>query len=163
MKKVMAIIVALVIVVTCSVAVLAVPSPSGNPNVNVKVVATPDVPAKIIFKVLDEGGTISVTADTAAGVFNGWSIYKRSGTYVPAVLGVDYEFISGSSETVNAVIKVYTDLVICADYNKTITDPETGASKTDQSPKTGESTAIYVACFMCVLACGFVTKKQLCK
>ncbi len=163
MKKIIALVIALVIVLTCSVAAFAVKSPTGDTNVSVKVIATPDVPAKIVIKILDEGGTISITADTEAGVFNGWSIYKKNGTYVPADLGVDYEFISGSSESINAIIKVYTDLVICADYNKTITDPETGASKTDQSPKTGENTAIYVACFMGILACGFVAKKQLCK
>lgn len=195
MKKIIAVILALVSILTLSVTAFA-ESPSAKPVYKVTIAGVgaiseesdsqnagtinKDSSKKLFTIKVDENCNIVAKADENAGKFDGWKIYKAGSTstgkvgiantlsvnpvaainFTVATPNVDYKIVSGSLTSKTLVITPYTDLVITANYNGVITNPETGEPTSDKSPSTGDMLLVYASVAMlAVLSVAFVYKK----
>lgn len=160
MKKVIALVFALVMIMGLSVTSLAVPSATAKSEFKVSFRNGSAASQTTNTVKVSEDGKFTATVDSAQGTFNEWVIYKADGTV--AVAGVDYTVVSGSLKDANLVVKPLTDIIICGNYNGVVTKPILDGSSS--SPKTGDFTVMYLAAVMMAAgACGFVAKKQLAK
>lgn len=139
---------------------------------------------------LDHGVIVTVKADEEAhGEFNNWKIYKVvsavTGTsaktkseittlnvasgminlatttnVVEAVEGTDYKIISGSLTSKELKVQIFSDVIICGNYNNEITDPLVSGGD-DSSPQTGDMSVVYAVVIMLIAgAVVFGAKKQ---
>lgn len=160
MKKVWAMLLAVVMVFGLSVTAFAAESPVAD--VYYKVVLINGAGAKSDPQNIKKGVDFTATADSAKGTFNSWSIYKADGTV--AKDGTDYTVTSGSLTATTIVIKPLNAVIVCGNYDGKTTNPLTGEVNTSDSPKTGDFAVLYLSLIMlAAVGCGFVAKKQLAK
>ena len=159
MKKVFAVILAVVLVMSLSVtAFAAVQSPEGS-RFN-KVYIINGIGAKTETIEVNVGESVPLKADVSKGTFNEWTIYKMDGT--PAVPGTDYQ-LEGKLTDPNVVITPLTNLIVTGNYDGKKT-PFTITNGEPQSPQTGDSTVVVMVAVMALaLAGACVAKKQLAK
>lgn len=158
MKKLIAVMISLVLVLSFSVVAFAADSPSGTVVRTVTVINGAN--AKGAPQSIPVGQSVTVTADSSKGTFNSWKVYKADGS--AAVAGTDYTVSAGSLTATSLTITPLTDLIICGNYNGTITDPITGAAS--KAPQTGDFTVVYFGiAALAALAFGVTAKKQLAK
>lgn len=157
MKKIIAIVLCVVLSLSLCVSVAAKVSPSAKDKVQVIVKKGSGVIVNAdsstieqkpdISYAVEEGHSVTVTPDEATyGKFDSWSVYKvvnEGGVvkYVAAVAGVDYRIISGSLTEKSFKFEALRDLIICANFGGTITDPaldSTQAGKKPESPQTSD-------------------------
>lgn len=157
MKKLFAAVVAIVMMMSLSIAVFA-DSPTGT--VLRKVTVINGIGATADVKQVNDGDSVSFTADSSKGKFDKWMVYKADGS--AAVLGTDYTVANGSATDSAFSIVPKADLIVTGNYGGKITDPKTGKEST--SPKTGDFTVLYFGiAALAALGCGVVSKKQLAK
>ena len=137
---------------------------------------------------IDNGTVVNVKANDAYGKFNNWSIYKvtstveptsakpasgvttlsvaanvvalaNAGSVVEAVAGKDYEIVSGSLTTSEMTVKVYSDVIICGNYDNVKTDPLVAGDKAQTSPQTGDINMVAVFAMLIGAAAVFGVKK----
>lgn len=158
MKKILAIMLCIIAIFSLSATAFAVDSPTGKPVHSVVVIVTPG--SKGSSTTVKTGEIVKVVANPDKGKFDGWAVYKKDGS--KAVEGVDYKFVEGGSKITPATLEVYTDLIICANYDGKITDPITTQQKDDQSPQTGDfATIAMIVALLASAAVCFKAKKQL--
>lgn len=160
MKKVCAVILAVVLVMSLSVtAFAAVASPEGVSYYKVYIINGQG--AETIITEVEVGESITLTADPKMGKFDKWMIYKPDGT--PAVEGVDYKILSGSLTTSPCTIIPLANIIITGNYNGKITTFKIFNDE-PTSPQTGD-VVVYAlgAVMMLSLAGATVAKKQLAK
>lgn len=158
MKKIFAILLCVIALFTLAAPAMAASSPTGDQLCNVIVITNPGVrnPAKS-YKV---GSTIFAEYDPSVGDFDNWTIYRFDGSL--AQEGVDYKYLTGDSKLNKISIQVNGDLIVCANYNKQVTDPITGqANKQPDSPQTGYSLALCFSLVMLGVAAVVVSAKKL--
>ncbi len=160
MKKVCAVILAVVLVMSLSVtAFAAVASPEGVSYYKVYVINGQG--AETIITEVEVGESITLTADPKMGKFDKWMVYKADGT--PAVEGVDYKILSGSLTTSPCTIIPLANIIITGNYNGKITTFKI-ANDEPTSPQTGDTTVYALGAVMVLaLAGATVAKKQLVK
>ena len=166
MKKIIAIVLALVAVLTLSVSAMAAnnsPVPTAKATVTIHSALCADgILQEGKAVTVEVGSTANIIKDDAEGKFDSWAIYKPDGSV--AVEGTDYVIVSGSLKDPSISITVLTDLIICGNYNGKITDPITGEKKDPVAPPTFDVTAVALAMVMLGAAAVVITaKKQLCK
>lgn len=176
MKKFIALALASLIVCALPVMALAVDSPVAPEKIKIVVQrGTIEGNTTNTVEVSSGTGTITVVADPTKGTFREWMVYKvedDSATgaaigdvtaavkYTKAVQGTDYEIVSGSLTTSPMTVRPMTDIVITGNYDKTITDPQTGEAK-DTAPKTGYTAIFAVIAVLALVGAGVATKKVL--
>lgn len=159
MKKLFAIVLALVLMLTVSVTAFAAVSPEGK--VVYKVTTINGIDSTPVVKEVEEGTSVEVTVDTTKGTFDDWKIYKKDGTV--AKEGVDYTIVGKLTDT-KITVTPKGDLIICGNYNGKITDPLTGKESTSDSPQTGDFSVLYLSIIaLAALSFAGVAKKQLSK
>ena len=166
MKKIVAIILALVAVLTLSVSAMAAnnsPVPTTKATVTIhSAICADGILEEGKGVTVEIGSTVNIKKDDAEGKFDSWSIYKKDGSV--AVEGTDYVIVSGSLKNPTISLDVMADLVICGNYNGKITDPSTGKPKDPVAPPTLDATAIVLVALMFgSAAVAFTAKKKLCK
>lgn len=166
MKKIVAIILALVAVLTLSVSAMAAnnsPVPTAKATVTIhSAVCADGILQEGKGVAVDIGSTVNIKKDDSEGKFDSWTIYKPDGSV--AVEGTDYVIVSGSLKDPAISVTVFTDLIICGNYNGKITDPITGDKKDPVAPPTFDAAAIaLVALMFASAAVAFTAKKKLCK
>ncbi len=164
MKKLIALVIAVLVICAVPAMAFAADSPSGEKVYNVTVQKA-DIDGTDKTQVtVDEGGNIVVKADATVGTFNSWKIYKLEGTgtsakYVEAVAGTDYTVVTGTMKDASLTVKPLTDIVICANYDDKLTDPKTG-DMSEEAPKTGANIALLVfVCTLSLAGAGVAAKK----
>ena len=164
MKKLIAFVLCIAVICTLSVTAFAAESPSASAKVSVtlrKAQGVGAVEKSDITYTIDDGGVVTVKAVASYGTFNSWSIYKGKAA---AVLGTDYKIVSGSLTSSELKIEVYTDVIICANYNDVITDPLVKSDSSATSPQTGDVAVAGIAVVMLIAAAVvFGAKKQFSK
>ncbi len=160
MKKIVALIMAIILVCCCSVTAFAAESPVATEKVTVTLRKASSVAPTEKYDVeytVDNGAVITVKANEAYGTFNSWSIYKVDATVEgtssntsdsgivtlsvlnlatttktsDAVAGTDYEIVSGSLTSKEMIVKVKTSVIICGNYNNVKTDPLSNSNADD--------------------------------
>ncbi|MBQ4081960.1 MAG: hypothetical protein IJC55_01510 [Clostridia bacterium] len=179
MKKFIAICLSVCLLICCGVFAISASAASDSPTANVKVSAMikDGNGAKAVKVTVIKGDTIEISAE-GDGKFDGWSIYRvvpaasgkgaqvtpilaatKGTTTVKAIEGTDYDFISGSLTTKDAVLEIHTDLIICANYDGTTTtvpDFETG-----KSPQTSDLVVpAVILVMMAICAAGIVVARK---
>ena len=160
MKKIFAIVLAVVLVMSLSVSVFAAgSSPEGVSYYKVHIIDGNG--AKTQTEKVPVGEEITLKADPDKGDFDEWKIFKADGSI--AVEGKDYEVVSGSLTKSPLVIIPMANLIITANYDGEETDFEIDNGEVT-SPQTGD-VAVYALCSVMVLALAgaAVAKKQLAK
>lgn len=161
MKKIIALVFALIMVMSFSVTAFALDSASAEEVTNVTVINGENAKKENI--VVNKEGTVSINADSSKGKFNSWSVYVLvNGVAKEAVEGKDYVYVSGNKSASAAVIKPLADIVVCGNYDGKVTSP-TATSTATTSPSTADAVAGVVLMMMAAAACGIVAKKQLAK
>ncbi len=162
MKKIVALIMAIILVCCCSVTAFAAESPVATEKVTVTLRKASSVAPTEKYDVeytVDNGAVITVKASEAYGTFNSWSIYKVNATVEgtssntsdsgivtlsvlnlatttktsDAVAGTDYEIVSGSLTSKEMTVKVKTSVIICGNYNNVKTDPLSNSNADDSA------------------------------
>ena len=159
MKKVFALIIAVILVMSLSVTAFAAKnSPTANPFNTVQVIngqgANTDVHKVVI------GESVELVAKDSIGPFNKWVVYRTDGTL--AEPGVDY-IITGKLTDKIIVIKPLVNLIVTGNYNgkETTFKIDNGEAT---SPKTGDTAMVVFASVMVLsLAGAVVAKKQMAK
>ncbi len=158
MKKILAVVLCVVVLFSLSMTAFAVDSPSGETVHNVTVITKPGNNGSTTTH--KKGEIIKVSADPTAGKFDSWTVYKKDGS--KAVEGVDYKYVEGGSKITPATLEIYSDLIVCANYDGKITDPITTQQKDDESPQTGDiATVAMMITLLASAAVCFAAKKQL--
>ena len=177
MKKFIALALAALIVCALPVMALAVDSPAATEMTKIVVQkATIQGVENTTVEVARGTGTITVVADPTQGIFREWMVYKveddaatgaaigdvtAATKYTKAVQGTDYEIVSGTLTTSPLTVRPLTDIVITGNYDKKITDPQTGEMK-ETAPKTGANAVVFAVVAVLALAgAGIATKKVL--
>ena len=164
MKKLIAFVLCMAVICTLSVTAFAAESPSASAKVSVtlrKADGEGTVEKSDIAYTIDNGGVVTVKSNADYGKFNSWSIYKGEAA---AVEGTDYKIVSGSLNSAELKIEVFADVVICANYNGAITDPDVKSDSSATSPETGDFAVASMAVVMLVAAAVvFGAKKQFSK
>lgn len=175
MKKFIALALAALIVCALPVMALAVDSPAAQEMVKVVIQKATADGGNQTVEIVRGTGTITVTADPTQGTFREWMIYKveddaatgaaigdvtAAAKYTKAVQGTDYEIVSGTLTTSPLTVRPLTDIVITGNYDKKITDPQTGEMK-DTAPQTGYTVLFAVIAVLALAGAGFATKKVL--
>ncbi len=197
MKKIIAIILTITLFFTLSLTAFAADSPEATKKITVvlrKADGLKGVLERDVKYTLDGGTEVSVVADEAEfGTFKNWTIYKVQPEVMPtsysagdriialnasvinlasktsiATEPTDYEIIKGSLTSKELTVLAHADLIICANYGDTITDPlsqsSTSGTQTDESPQTGDIMALSaVIAILASAAVIFGAKKQLAK
>lgn len=165
MKKIIAVVLSIVMICCLAVTAFATPSPVAGNKVTVTFKKADAGVTMNVAHTLEKGSVITVKANTQqSGQFNSWSVYKvaADGKYVEAVAGVDYEIVAGTLTAEEVSVKLISDVVVCGNYNGTVTDPAPEAATGDGSstaPQTGDMTMAYVFVVLAVAAFGFGAKK----
>ncbi len=170
MKKILALVLALVLVMGLSVPVFAAKSPNGQVYFKVVVVDGNDhkdapegtTPDNITYNTVVDGNKIKVTATESKGTFDGWVIYKADGTV--AVKDVDYKLLGAFSLTDPEIeIVPLATIVITANYNNVKTETII-VNDEDEAPATGDAMIVTLSAVALIALCGVVVaKKQLAK
>ena len=166
MKKVLAIVLALVMLMGLSVTAFAeAASPTADQKVTVVLVSyNGAAPKAQNFSANDKQLTFTAEATRGSEAFAGWKVYKKDGT--AAVLGTDYTLASSSTlEGTTLVIVPLKDVIVTANYGSTTTSIEQAkATFTGKSPASGDMAVTGLALIMFVALAGVcVSKKQLAK
>ncbi len=180
MKKMTAVLLALLLVLSLSVPVFAADSPGGQKMVKIVFVDGADDKVGTTYTCLS-GEELTLKASSDKGKFDGFMFYTANGK--PAVEGTDYTVVSNTDAVAAAYVvtedvhaasaPVYTkpvitfaahvSLIVTANYNGVITTP-TISNDDDEAPATGDNTAVYLSAIAFVALCGVVVaKKQLAK
>ncbi len=159
MKKVFALIIAVILVMSLSVTAFAAKnSPSGDTFHIVHVINGQGADTDI-HKV-KVGESVELIAKDSNGTFDEWKIYRTDGT--PAVPGTDYT-ISGKLTDKKIVVSPLTNLIVTGNYNGKDTSFEIKNGEV-HSPKTGDTAVAVIAAVMVLsLAGAVVAKKQMAK
>lgn len=160
MKKVFAVMLAVVLVMSLSVtAFAAVSSPEGVSYYKVYIINGDGADTEI--QKVAVGESVTLTADPKMGEFNKWMVYKADGT--TAVEGEDYEIVSGTMTSSPLTLIPLANIIITGNYNGKITHFEI-TNDEPTSPQTGD-TIVYAlgAVMVLALAGATVAKKQLAK
>jgi len=160
MKKIFAIVLAVVLVMSLSVSVFAAgSSPEGVSYYKVQIINGNGAETETVK--VPVGDEVTLKADPDKGDFDGWEIYKADGT--AAVKGKDYDIVSGSLNGSPLVIIPSANLIITGNYDGEDTDFEIDNGEAT-SPQTGD-VAVYAlgAVMVLALAGAAVAKKQLAK
>ncbi len=193
MKKLIAFVLCIAVICTLSVTAFAAESPSASAKVSVtlrKADSVAPTEKSDVSYTVDNGTVITVKANPDYGTFNSWSIYKEqpaaTGTsakannsgvitlsvinlatttkVTEAVAGTDYKIVSGSLTSAEMKVEVYTDVIICGNYNNVVTDPLIKSDSSATSPETGDFAVASAAIVMLVAAAVvFGAKKQFSK
>ncbi len=170
MKKILALVLALILVMGLSVPVFAAKSAGGQVYFKVVIIDGNDhkdapageTPENITHTTVADGNKIKVTANEEKGKFDGWVIYKADGTL--AVKDVDYKILGAFSLTDPEIeIIPLATIVITANYDGVKTEP-IKVDDEDESPETGDVTVVALSAMALIALCGVVVaKKQLAK
>ena len=160
MKKVFAVVLAVILVMSLSVtAFAAVQSPQGVSVYKVYVINGSG--AKTQVTEVTVGESITLTADPEMGKFDKWMIYKMDGSL--AVEGEDYTIVSGSLTTETITLIPLANIIITGNYNGKITKFDI-TNDEPVSPQTGDTSVVMLGAMMVLaLAGAVVVKKQLAK
>lgn len=159
MKKVFALIIAVILVMSLSVTAFAAKnSPVVNPFNTVQVINGQGANTEI-HKV-NIGESVELVAKDNIGKFDGWKVYLTDGT--PAVPGTHYTIVGNLTDK-TIVLKPLTNLIVTGNYNgKDTTFKIQNGEAT--SPKTGDTAVVAIASVMVLsLAGAVVAKKQMAK
>ncbi len=170
MKKILALVLALMLVIGLSVPVFAAKSPNGQVYFKVVVIHGNDhkdapegtTPDNITYNNVKQGNKIAVEAEESRGKFDDWTIYKADGTV--AVKDVDYKLL-GTSTLKDSKIEIIpmATLVVAANYNGVKTQPII-INDEDKAPATGDAMIVTLSAVALIALCGVVVaKKQLAK
>ena len=163
MKKIIALLIAVVMVFTLSVTAFAASSPSKDKVYKVTIVdGKSDV---IASPSVEEGVAVELESNSKNGKFNNWTVYKADGKTL-AVAGVDYTLAAGTLNDADAEIIPLADIIICGNYDNVKTDPSVAlkGDGSDKAPQTGDVTAMVLVLVMAAAAgLGLVAKKQFAK
>ncbi len=178
MKKLIAVVLCVILSFSLCVSVAAKVSPTAKEKVQIIIKkgngvivnadsSTVEQKSDISYAV-EAGHSVTVTPDEATyGKFDSWSVYKvvnEGGVvkYVAAVAGVDYRIISGSLTEKSFKFEALRDLIICANFGGTITDPaldSSQAGKKPESPQTSDVAPFAVLALLVSAASLFGIKK----
>ncbi len=160
MKKVFAVILAVVLVMSLSVtAFAAVLSPEGVSLYKVYVINGNGAKTQVTEVAI--GDSISLSADPAMGTFNKWLVYKMDGT--AAVEGEDYTIAEGSLTSSTITIIPMANIIITGNYDGKDTEFDI-TNNEPVSPQTGDTSVVMLGAMMVLaLAGAVVAKKQLAK
>ena len=160
MKKVFAVVLAVVLVMCLSVtAFAAVQSPEGVSVYKVYIINGSG--AKTQITEVTVGESVTLTADPAKGKFDKWIVYKMDGSI--AVEGVDYTIVEGSLTSESITIIPMANIIITGNYNGKITKFDI-TNNEPVSPQTGDTSVVMLGAMMVLaLAGAVVAKKQLAK
>ena len=166
LKKVLAIVLALVMLMGLSVTAFAeTASPAADQKITVVSVAYEGAAPKTqTFSAKDQKLTFTAEATRGSDAFAGWKIYKKDGT--EAVAGTDYTLADSSALAgTTLVIVPLKDVIVTANYGTTTTSIEQAkAAFTSKSPASGDMAVTGLALIMFVALAGVcVSKKQLAK
>lgn len=167
MKKVLAIVLALVMLMGLSVTAFAeTASPAADQKITVVSVAYEGAAPKTqtFSAKVDQKLTFTAEATRGSDAFAGWKIYKKDGT--AAVAGTDYTLADASTLAgTTLVIVPLKDVIVTANYGSTTTSIEQAkAAFTSKSPASGDMAVTGLALIMFVALAGVcVSKKQLAK
>ncbi len=182
MKKIIALVMAIVLVCCCSVTAFAAESPVATEKVTVTLRKAASVAPTEKYDVeytVDNGTLITVKANDEYGTFNSWSIYKvdaavegtssnakDSGIVTLSVLnlatttktsdavaGTDYEIVSGSLTSKEMTVKVKASVIICGNYNNVKTDPLSKSNADDSASAPQTNDLTVVYAAVIMLAC----------
>lgn len=178
MKKFLAILLCLILSFSLCISVTAKISPVAKEKIQVEVKkgsgtitnadgSTIEKKPDITYTVEDGHVIVVNPNEDVYGKFDSWSVYKvvKEGDqtkYVAAVAGVDYIIHSGSLTEKSIKFTALVDLVICANYGETITDPELNSSeagKKPESPQTSDFALPMVLTFALASVCVLGFKK----
>ena len=158
MKKVFALILAVVLVMSFSVTAFAAKSPEGV-SIN-KVSVINGKGSETQAESVKVGESFEIKADKAKGTFNKWIVYKADGSL--AVEGVDYTIEGELTDEVVEIVPL-ASIIITGNYNGEKTDFVLNNGE-PESPKTGDTVLMAFAAVMLVALAGAgVAKKQLAK
>ena len=158
MKKVFALILAVVLVMSLSVTAFAAKSPEGV-SIN-KVSIINGNGADTEAEEVEVGKSFELKADSTKGTFNKWIVYKADGSL--AVEGVDYTIEGELTDEVVEIVPL-ANIIITGNYNGKKTEFTVNNGE-PESPKTGDTAMMACAAVMLVALAGAgVAKKQLAK
>lgn len=159
MKKVFALILAVVLVMSLSVTAFAAKN-SPSPEVFHTVQVINGQGANTEIHKVKVGEDVELIAKDDIGPFNEWKIFLNDGT--PAVPGTHYTIV-GKLTDKTIVLKPLTNLIVTGNYNgKDTTFKVQNGEAT--SPKTGDTAVVAIASVMVLsLAGAVVAKKQMAK
>ena len=160
MKKVFAVVLAVILVMSLSVTAFAATlSPEGVSLYKVYVINGNG--AKTQVTEVTVGDSITLNADPEMGKFDKWMIYKMDGT--PAVEGKDYTIVSGSMTSETITIIPLANIIVTGNYNGKITKFDI-TNNEPVSPQTGDTSVVMLGAMMVLaLAGATIAKKQLVK
>ncbi|MBQ5840569.1 MAG: hypothetical protein IIW40_01300 [Clostridia bacterium] len=158
MKKIFAVLLAVMLLGAMSFSAFAADSPVGT-VVN-KVTIKDGADATPIVKEVKVGEELELKADADKGKFDGWKIYKADGT--EAKEGVDYKLAEGAKLT-DATLRIIpmSAITVAANYGGVVTPVKPQGDK-PVSPPTGDTVVALLAAVMALALVGVgVAKKQL--
>ena len=158
MKKLFAVILATALILSLSVSAFALGSPEAEPVHKIHIINGDTGEIKTIT--VKDGESITVTADSALGVFDSWNVYSWEGGV--ATLGQHYGLGQGQTlESSSITLFPLTDLIITGNYNDKVTPPNVGQNGEQSSPQTGDMVPAYLAAIMLLSLSGMlIVKKQ---
>ena len=169
MKRLTALILAILVIIAVPVMASAANSPSGTETV--KIDAKPSNTAQgSVEKTVNADGSVKLVATPAKGyTFKNWTITAAATTAQAPVADAqvatnaadtaNYTIVSGSLTSATLVIKPNVDLVVVANFSGS---SSSGSSSTG-APKTGEANLALVmfACALSLAGAGFAMKKAI--
>lgn len=155
MKKVLAVIMAVLLLFVFSISAFAVPSSSGEEKFSIKITDYSTGKAVTYTKDLVKGETFEIKAADSKYPFIEHIIYKGDGETV-SVSGVDYELVSGTLKDKTIIIKPMADIVIVDKYD---CEPGKG-NEGEKSPEMGfPLMAVFTVAALAGIVC-LISKKK---